>query len=264
MLPYFTSNLKFVGRGRNVFLCVALASLVLGATFTTNADAQDTFKNHKSSLDTSRYEAVGRLMVNGQFTCSATLISEKLILTAAHCLVNDDNMPYPVDAFEFQMGFRISSAQAYRKMRRMAIHPKFDITKEMSKVVRFDLGLLEMNHRVSPFKATPLGLRRIKAGEQELQIASYSQTDMENPRLQTQCEVMKSDHSLIVLSCPADHGASGAPMLSIDTTPEIVGVLLGKGKINDQIVSMGLDATQDIEMLKNSLSRFIDGSTFRQ
>ena len=75
--------------------------------------------------DSQGWEAVGRLDIAGKGFCTAALIRESLILTAAHCLYDTDGSLIDSDRFEFRAGLRDGRASATRGIRRAIAHPDY-------------------------------------------------------------------------------------------------------------------------------------------
>jgi secreted trypsin-like serine protease len=77
--------------------------------------------------DTRGWEAVGRLNIAGKAFCTGSLVSETIVLTAAHCLFDaESGAAFDPTSIEFLAGWRDGRAAAYRGVRRAAIHPDYD------------------------------------------------------------------------------------------------------------------------------------------
>ncbi len=90
------------------------------------AAAQDTTLQTLDTGDASRgWQAVGRLDIDRSGFCTAALISESLILTAAHCVFAEDGRPILPEKFTFLAGLRDDRAMATRAVIRVTPHPAY-------------------------------------------------------------------------------------------------------------------------------------------
>lgn len=78
------------------FVCLAVSALAQESGLVTLETRQDS----------QGWEAVGRLDIRGKGFCTASLIRDRLILTAAHCLYDSDGGLITPDRFEFRAGLR--------------------------------------------------------------------------------------------------------------------------------------------------------------
>lgn len=69
------------------------------------------------------WEGVGRLDIAGQSTCSGALLAADLVLTAAHCVVDEDNTPVPPARILFRAGLRNGDYIAASKGLAVAVTP---------------------------------------------------------------------------------------------------------------------------------------------
>ena len=104
----------------SLFLC--LFALSNGA-----AHAQSEKRQLTDREDLYGWEAVGRLDVGDESFCTATLIAQDIVLTAAHCAIDrkTGETLQPASQVTFRAGLSNGSALAERKVVQIAAHPDY-------------------------------------------------------------------------------------------------------------------------------------------
>tara|TARA_R110002124_G_scaffold141235_2_gene305673 strand:- start:10727 stop:11527 length:801 start_codon:yes stop_codon:yes gene_type:complete len=195
--------------------------------------------------DASRgWEAVGRLNMNGSGFCTATLISQTRVLTAAHCLFDTrTGQRIDLSRLEFLAGWRTGRAEAIRNVRRAEIWPGFDIAAgaAMSNVPS-DLALLELDRPIRTTGITPLEVSTLlpERGER-VAVVSYGRGREETPSIQEACYVLdQRGDGLSVFSCSIVPGSSGAPVFIVeDDALRIISVISARADGAEAPVSLG-------------------------
>lgn len=203
------------------------------------------------------YRAVGRLNIYGARFCSATLISETLVLTAAHCLYSPVlRRLVRVEGLKFVAGQRRDQEAAVRGVTRMAVLPeyRFDPQADVAHVAS-DIALLELEAPVPAALAPAIGVGAMDLAE-SFDIVSYSRERAWAPSIAGPCDVRTSAGGVMaMLACAVNSGASGGPVLS--RGPEgtrLVAVVSAMGQdFEDQDVALTVIAAPRMAALRAAL-----------
>ncbi|MBN3564721.1 trypsin-like serine protease [Aliamphritea spongicola] len=165
------------------------------------------------------WRAIGRINLAGYGHCTATLVAEDVVLTAAHCLWNQRvGRWYPAKYLTFVAGVEKESFQGIAKGVSMQIAPGYTFSKhnEMNKVKR-DWALLKLNRPLGK----ELGYLPLLDGNGMFQGKLLVQAGYRGDRafvltVQTGCTVKALHESkrLLQSNCRTTGGDSGGPVLS--------------------------------------------------
>jgi V8-like Glu-specific endopeptidase len=234
-----------------VLFCLFLS---LGA-----AQAQESGLKRLETGDDSRgWNAVGRLNLGDSGFCTGTLITQQLVLTAAHCLYDKvSGARLEASSIEFLAGWRNGRAEAYRGVRRSVTHPDyvFDATDRLDRVAH-DLALLELDQPIRLPSITPFETDVRPARGDEVGVVSYAKDRSEAPSLQQLCHVLGRQPGVFVLSCDVDFGSSGAPVFSLrDGVARVVSVVSAKAELQGRKVALGVALEQPLAVLMAALDQ---------
>ncbi len=236
------------------WMSLSLMTLVI----TSAAFAQDAkLRRLDTGVQASAWEAVGRLDIAGASFCTGALVAPNQVLTAAHCLFDKDTQELiSPDKIEFRAGWRNGRASAYRRVKRAAIHPDYDYQGELeASDVRNDVAILELDHpirdgRILPFETSVQPEVGARVG-----VVSYAKQRSDAPSLQEVCEVIAKRDGVLVTSCSADFGASGAPIFVFgEGTARIASVVSAKAEMSGEPVSLGVSLEKLLNDLQTELA----------
>ncbi len=216
-----------------LFLFLCLTSLPAGAQDAPLLSLQ-------SAQDGRGWDGVGRLDIEGKGFCTASLIREDIVLTAAHCVFEPAGL-IAADRFTFNAGLRQGRAEAYRQVRRVVVHPDYrfrsgDITTE----VALDLALLQLDRPIRTTRIKPFAVSIATRTGEDVGVVSYAHGRETAPSLQDMCSVLAQEGNILIMSCQVTYGASGSPVFRLSgPQPQMVSIVSAMSDLNNQPVSLG-------------------------
>lgn len=231
-----------------------LVSIAVCAALSAPAAAQDLPSEQRalsmgglralsSADDAAPWAGVGRLDTGVSF-CTATLVTDRLVLTAAHCLFHPRNGTRIADAeMRFLVGLRNGRPEAVRRVRDSVIPdgyvPRPDPTLQS---IGEDLALLRLDLPVGAFRAEPIPPGRRAAIGSAVTVVSYGADREAHASIEEGCLVLEGQDDVRLLSCEVVQGSSGAPVVRMtEVGPEVVAVISATARDGDgQNVSMAV------------------------
>jgi protease YdgD len=179
-------------------------------------------------LNTGAYEAwAGNSGAYGY--CTATLISEILALTAAHCLFDENRQRRNDTELYFAAGWRNGEYQSIRQASRTAVHPDYvpGGPKSSLEQIVADVALVELDAPVLtseiPNYTTETAMPDI--GE-PVTLLSYGKGRDNALSKQEPCRIKDRRHGFALLSCEVAPGSSGSPVFTqAHGAPKMVAVI---------------------------------------
>jgi protease YdgD len=166
-----------------------------------------------TSAEQPAWNAVGRLNVAGNRSCTATLISDTEVITAAHCLFNPrtGHQAAP-DTIRFVAGFRQGEYAALVRVDAVALLPAYaytGLTADLT-TISSDIALLHLSRPVLRSEAVPLAvLDLVAAGP--VDVVGYGRDRPQIISIRANCPVLDKVQGAWLLDCPVLPGLSGAP-----------------------------------------------------
>ena len=231
--------------------------LIALALLAAPAAAQDSGLSAMQTLDQAKgWEAVGRLDLGQTGFCTASLVAEDVVLTAAHCLFDAaTGARRDLASLQFLAGWRNGRAAAYRAVTAAEILPDYDFAAGQTPArMGRDLALLRLDQpirlpSVAPYPVAPAPM----AGDQ-VGVVSYAQDRAEAPSIQQVCRVIGAEAPLLILSCSVEFGSSGAPVFVLGQGgASIAAVVSAKAELSGEKVSVAALITGDLAALLGRL-----------
>jgi protease YdgD len=239
-----------------IITCLALPALGQDrARFPTVASSPGPLQALETVDQTRGWEAVGRLDTGVGF-CTATLISEDIILTAAHCLYDEQAARLGDAQLIFNAGLRIGRPDARRGIARSLIHPDYEygLPDDLS-FVRSDLAILQLESPIRDADIRPFATNGVAIVGDGVQVVSYGEDRADVASLEDDCQVLAQDLGVLVLSCHVVRGSSGAPIfLEYGGEMNVVSVVSARAQWRDEPVALSAELQGELDVMLDLLA----------
>jgi len=222
------------------------------------AEAGNSLHKLLTADEARKWQAVGRINMEGAGFCTGALIAPNLVLTAAHCMFDPKiGKKLAPSRVSFLAGWREGRAAAQGQARRIIVHPDY-VHGKKAKVdrVAVDIAVIELEHPIRNANIVPFErYKRPDIGD-PVKIVSYAKGRSEMPSLEEACKVLGKDARVLVLSCNVNFGSSGSPIFVMHNgKAKIASVVSAKAHYQASKVALGTSLGQPLEELLAKLAK---------
>ncbi|PKP64725.1 MAG: trypsin [Alphaproteobacteria bacterium HGW-Alphaproteobacteria-8] len=201
------------------------------------------------------WSGVGRLNIAGNRFCTATMISDRHVITAAHCLYNPRTKSrVEISEMRFVAGLRRGDYAAVRRIAAAATLPDYtyDSTATMARIAS-DVALLELE---TPIDVVTFPALDARVSDRPMTLVSYARDRAYAPSIEHGCETVRTQGVVFALTCDVTFGASGAPVFAmVAGRPRVVALVSAMGRVGEEKVALAVSVNHALSELAATLAR---------
>ena len=237
-----------------------LTSLALFAAFMTlpvSAGSDLTALRTRGEL--LGWEAVGRIALADKGYCTGVLITNRLVLTAAHCVFDRASaQAIAPGKIRFQAGYVAGHSLATRNVDRVIVDANYKPSTDgmiSTRMLRNDMAMLRLEFPISASEAAPFSVYSDPKPGDRVSVLSYGKGRSEHLSWQKSCSILSRGRGGMSFDCDVTYGSSGAPVFArYGNRVRILSLISGIGQDRDgNHEAYGMELPQKVAALKQRM-----------